>query len=192
MLVLVLSSFAGRAQAQCVEGRIESEATAGRCCWPGQTWDAEHARCSGPPTCPAERVAEGDACVLATPPAPIASVAETSPTRAAPEAPAHRMYDEHVIGGAITLGASWFITAVMGTVDENPIAWIPLAGSFLWAYFRGDLVPMILGIAGTVTQALGLVLLIIGVVGHDVDASEALLVPGAPGADVGASLVVRF
>ena len=34
----------------------------GRCCWPGQTWSSEHARCSGRPSCPIALVEHGETC----------------------------------------------------------------------------------------------------------------------------------
>lgn len=51
------------AEAQCARGRLQTEATAGRCCWPGQVWDEEDNRCSGPPDCPAGFGGEGDSCI---------------------------------------------------------------------------------------------------------------------------------
>lgn len=45
----------------CAEGR--ERLAEGRCCWPGQRWSEEQARCSGPPTCPEPLVEHGDACV---------------------------------------------------------------------------------------------------------------------------------
>ena len=65
---------ASPAAAQCAEGRVASEASAGRCCWPAQRWNASAARCEGPPRCPSGRVAEGDTCV-----APAGQVGASSP-----------------------------------------------------------------------------------------------------------------
>jgi hypothetical protein len=61
--VLSIPTFA-RAQ-ECADGRVNTPETAGRCCWPGQSWSDQLGRCSGPPTCPAGRSASGDDCVLA-------------------------------------------------------------------------------------------------------------------------------
>lgn len=64
-VVLVLVMLGSRAEAQeaCGEGRVRSADTAGRCCWPGQSWASDLRRCEGPPTCPVGLVAEGDSCV---------------------------------------------------------------------------------------------------------------------------------
>ena len=196
VLVVVVSCFAASARAQeCAEGRVASEATAGRCCWPGQAWDAEHGRCSGPPSCPAGRVAEGDACV--SPSAPV--VVPSAPPPVAPSGPVHRMYDEHVIGGIATLAAAYLVTAVVGTVDgtwyddaSGLFCWIPIAGGVLWGLGRDEIVPWAMGISGAVVQAAGLALLLVGVVGHDVDTEQVLVLPSAPGAEAGASIAVRF
>lgn len=47
----------------CEEGRQSVE---GRCCWPGQTWSTEHARCDGRPSCPSALVEHGETCVART------------------------------------------------------------------------------------------------------------------------------
>lgn len=44
----------------CSDGRLSTEATRGRCCWPNQKWDQDHARCDGPPNCPSGWTAHGD------------------------------------------------------------------------------------------------------------------------------------
>lgn len=51
--------------ATCDGGRIAHDLTVYRCCWPGQVWNDEHRRCSGPPLCPAPMEAHGDECVAA-------------------------------------------------------------------------------------------------------------------------------
>ncbi len=43
----------------CAEGRVRVD---GYCCWPAQSWDADRARCTGAPACPAELVEHGDTC----------------------------------------------------------------------------------------------------------------------------------
>jgi hypothetical protein len=45
---------------ECSEGR---ERVDGRCCWPGQSWSAERARCEGAPRCPEALVEHGEACL---------------------------------------------------------------------------------------------------------------------------------
>ncbi|MCC6877651.1 MAG: hypothetical protein IT378_25305 [Sandaracinaceae bacterium] len=76
VLLALAMGWAGAspAVAQCAEGRVASEASAGRCCWPAQRWNASAARCEGPPRCPSGRVAEGDTCV-----APAGQVGASSP-----------------------------------------------------------------------------------------------------------------
>src|SRR5690606_8095010 len=75
-MTLAPSAFA---VAQCEEGRVVSEQTAGRCCWPAQAWNAEAGRCEGPPRCPSDRVAEGDTCVSRATPAATLATPSASP-----------------------------------------------------------------------------------------------------------------
>jgi hypothetical protein len=83
-----------RARAQCAEGRVANEQTQGRCCWPGQTWSPDTTLCTGPPTCPEGRVAQGEDCVPAAGAATgtagaaggTATVTATGDTGAAPSA----------------------------------------------------------------------------------------------------------
>ncbi len=63
-IFLIALSASAVASAQCAEGRVANDQTQGRCCWPGQSWSPETALCTGAPTCPAGRVAQGDDCVL--------------------------------------------------------------------------------------------------------------------------------
>ncbi len=50
------------ALAACEGGLVASQATAGRCCWPGQRWASD--RCTGRPTaCASEWVPSGEQCV---------------------------------------------------------------------------------------------------------------------------------
>lgn len=68
-LLVAAPSIAGAQD--CAEGR---ERVDGRCCWPGQTWSAERARCEGAPRCPEVLVEHGEAC--------LAPAATAFPTRA--------------------------------------------------------------------------------------------------------------
>ncbi len=61
---VVALAMTSTVSAQCAEGRVANEQTQGRCCWPGQSWNPETALCTGAPTCPAGRVAQGEDCVL--------------------------------------------------------------------------------------------------------------------------------
>lgn len=60
---LVLAAAASARAQECTEGRVVTPESAGRCCWPGQTFSAALGRCEGPPRCPDELVPEGDSCV---------------------------------------------------------------------------------------------------------------------------------
>lgn len=105
-----------------------------------------------------------------------------------------------LIAGTATLVASYLATATLGTLDASPgysvgfTAWAPIAGGVIWGVTSYGLGALLIGLSGTALQTLGLVLLIVGAVGHEVDveASSVLLLPSAPGADVGASLMLRF
>lgn len=65
LVVAIQPAAVARAQVECADGRVASEATGGRCCWPGQTFSEQHGRCAGPPRCPEGWVAEGDTCLQA-------------------------------------------------------------------------------------------------------------------------------
>jgi hypothetical protein len=66
LLALAIVTVSATAEAQgCAPGRVPT--LEGYCCWPAQTWSAEHRRCDGPPSCPAGMAAEGDECVAAAP-----------------------------------------------------------------------------------------------------------------------------
>ncbi len=67
-----LAPSIGRAQ-ECEEGRERIDS---RCCWPGQTFSAEHLRCEGEPRCPPELAEHGETCV--------ARVSSTAPVPSAP------------------------------------------------------------------------------------------------------------
>jgi len=87
----------------CAPGRVASEQSAGRCCWPGQTWSVADARCDGVPLCPEGFGGDGNTCValdasasVEVPPAPVAAApaqvvpaptatALAAPRRLAPE-----------------------------------------------------------------------------------------------------------
>lgn len=64
------------AHAHCAEGREVSAATDGRCCWPGQRWNHDAARCEGSPNCPPGLFADGESCEA---PARTASESAASP-----------------------------------------------------------------------------------------------------------------
>lgn len=79
-LVALFCALPARSSAQCADGRVVGEETAGRCCWPGQRWNDGPARCEGPPSsCPAGWGAEGDACVPTASAAALARPSEVLP-----------------------------------------------------------------------------------------------------------------
>lgn len=88
----------------------------------------------------------------------------------------------------------------MGSVEATGygsagwFTWVPVAGGLLWPLF-GDtsFIPWILGIAGMAGQGVGIVLLAVGLVGHnDSEDAPVAFVPSAPGADAGGSMAIRF
>jgi hypothetical protein len=59
--VIAALVVASTASAQtCEEGRVS---VAAHCCWPGQTFSSERARCEGAPECPSTLTAHGEACI---------------------------------------------------------------------------------------------------------------------------------
>ena len=61
LAAVLLAAVPSIASAQdCAEGR---ERVDGRCCWPGQSWSDERARCEGAPRCPDALVEHGESCL---------------------------------------------------------------------------------------------------------------------------------
>lgn len=61
MFAVLLAAAPSITSAQdCAEGR---ERVDGRCCWPGQSWSVERARCEGAPRCPEALVEHGESCL---------------------------------------------------------------------------------------------------------------------------------
>lgn len=162
LVFTVVIGFAPVARAQCAAGRVVNEATAGRCCWPGQRWDAEAARCEGPPRCPAGHVAEGERCVASrstssfveTPPAgyapassglssPPPSMGPGSWSRGPSPQSARRTVtspiEELVMAGGVTAIIGYGFHVVVGALAvaygtvNGWMPLIPLAGGFIWA-----------------------------------------------------------
>jgi hypothetical protein len=164
------------ASAQCDEGRVASEATAGRCCWPAQHWNEVAGRCEGPPSCPAGRVAAGDDCALAAPvAAPVVALVEpierpptVSPyTGRAARIETGTTFDGGlVIAGSVTLGIAYVYSLIVGGIfifSGGYTAFIPVVGGLVW------LAPSLahglyFGIAGSAVQIVGLITLIVGLV----------------------------
>lgn len=162
----------------CAAGRVASELTLGRCCWPGQGFSAERGRCEGAPMCPAGWLAHGDDCVATT--------AVGAPAAAATTAPATtlgtRTAAQHgVIGAGVTLLFAGFTASatygpsVSSSCDASSgLLWvIPFAGgligaatqrcSFGGSYAAGaDIGDWVMASATAAFQVIGLILLIHG------------------------------
>src|SRR5262245_39460977 len=174
--IVIVGSWgmASAAWAQCAEGRTTSEATAGRCCWPAQRWNADAARCEGPPSCPAGRVAAGDDCAVAAtvPVAPVATPVivhplEASYIPAAADLTTETTFHEPtVIAGTTVLVTGYVYSVIVGGVfigGGGYMSFIPVIGGLLW------LIPYLpyglyFGIAGSLVQIAGLITLIVGLV----------------------------
>lgn len=84
----------GRAEQEpCPAGRVRSNLTEGRCCWPEQRWAQENDRCAGPPTCPPGYLIDGDDCQRGEPPQWI-TVAAGEFLMGSPADEEHRFDDE--------------------------------------------------------------------------------------------------
>jgi hypothetical protein len=207
--------YAARAEAQCAEGREASEATAGRCCWPAQSWNAEAGRCEGPPSCPAGRVAEGDTCVVSAQRYAAAGYGAPAPAFAAaysPELPPMRTIkspiEELIITGGLMAITGFSYSVIAGSIFltggfYNGSPWtmyIPLVGGFIYGAVDGPYGSALgegFGIPGAGLQVIGLALMIIGAAAHETSfesAGAASITPelvGGPG-EVGLGLRLRF
>lgn len=204
LIALVGSVVPSPVDAQCHEGRVSSEDTDGRCCWPGQRWSDERARCVGPPRCPSGLVSEGDTCVRSMAPAPPPAVASPPPTQISshwPEAggpPARhvrvevgRLDNRGLVGtgsGFVALGyLSQFLGAIMGLAagttcerEFGAVALIPIAGLAAGSVVltgcgrNGDLA-LGVGLGLAAFELIGIIMLIRGAVGD----RQAVLTPSA-------------
>lgn len=175
----------------CSEGRVRTARTAGRCCWPDQTFTEARGRCEGPPSCPRELVAHGDACVArARGPSlqhPAASPPGTSRELSAPRPadlgiPARfelpvRAEETNITGlyvtGLVTLAVAYTFNVVTSSIviADSPCcgengAWagyIPLVGGFVWPAVDQTFWPSEwFGIPGAAVQIGGLVMTLVG------------------------------
>ena len=146
--------------AQCAGGRAVSEATAGRCCWPGQRWDDERGRCAGEVGCPEGGRASGEGCARA-------------PRRHRVDAPIEPL----VVSGLLTAltGYVFTTTAAVGASGRCndglwEVAYAPVGGGFAWAGLDGhdcfddrpSRIGDTFGLPGSAVQVLGLVLATLG------------------------------
>lgn len=129
--LLVLGVLATSAEAQCAGGRVVTEETAGRCCWPGQHWNDANGRCEGAPQCPAGMGGAGATCEpIAVPSAPSAPIVDAvvasaprtfaapSPEWARPPAPVETVPTWGlVVTGTSMFFSSWLPLVVLGTIQ---------------------------------------------------------------------------
>jgi hypothetical protein len=52
-------------QPVCAPGQVAAPKSGGKCCFPGQSWNAKESRCAGKPQCPAGTVASRETCIEA-------------------------------------------------------------------------------------------------------------------------------
>lgn len=116
--------------AQCLEGRVATERSEGRCCWPGQSWDAEAGQCTGAPQCPEGFAGEGEQCVQlnlgGSEPSPAPPAA--SPQYAPAQPPQHRGPPRPQPGGT-----DWEPhQAARSSTETEPIIGLALAGGIIF------------------------------------------------------------
>ena len=162
---------ASPASAQCAGGRVVTPATAGRCCWPGQSWSNAFGRCEGPPVCPAGAFASGDDCVAGG--APSGAVAVVTPGMGLQARTYQQSIVWMIVTGSVTWGLAYVLTiAVTAAVGaqgyEIGINAIPLAGPWvcLGACDRPDDYAAAL-VGSGLLQITGLTLLILGAALHE-------------------------
>lgn len=176
-VVGAVMAVGGVAQAQCSGGREATEASQGRCCWPGQVYSAEYGRCDGPPRCPAGLVASGNDCVAAPAAAPAVAVpvpVYTYPTRTVTQ-PIWGL----AVAGIVLFGVMYVthiaVAAGIGSSAEDVgYQAIPLAGPWVCMGVCSDPEDFIPGLAASgVIQLAGITMMIIGLavqVEHEVRA----------------------
>lgn len=158
LFTLVLcAGAAATAQAECPDGRVASEATQGRCCWPGQGYDLTASLCTGAPACPAGLVAQGDDCIAGaqagggiqimehgstgatTQPAPqtvpvqqapaaYQPVPVTAPLQQQPVTYVSRPRTGMIVGGSIMFGVSYLIAVLTAVGFEDGLWAVPVVG----------------------------------------------------------------
>jgi hypothetical protein len=158
----------------CREGRF---AESGYCCWPGQHPD-EHGACRGTPTCPEGRVVTVDDCVVPVPPViPVPSTETEMDTGLFGAGLALLLVGylgpaiTDTVGGHVRVPSpgpcTTFCLEWPGVV-QWPIAWVPFA-SLIAVYGSGGAwtaTTLIVGGIGTALQVAGLIMTIVGQMGH--------------------------
>lgn len=220
---LALAAPSSRAEAQgCSPGRVVAEQTEGRCCWPGQRWNAEAARCEGPPSCPRGWGAAGDDCL------PIETADEASPEQGSagegtlddggvvdegtaargelgrPEIPPLEIspvppprMESHpdygfIIAGSIVLGLAYVPSAVLGPLTGVWIGGLPVLGAWIWPIWDLTL-GLIAGLPMAAVQTLGFVLLMVGLASWSEEPRElASIVPSVVGGPGDLGLGLRW
>ena len=159
VLGVVLAPALAQAQA-CMPGLVASDATAGHCCWPGQSWSEYAARCTGAPACPAGFAGAGNECVsLST-----AHLSEPSPAIRFERQPNYA-----VIGGGTGLFVATYLSGlVMGLTQFVPCpngpGFIPFMVPFgsVAAVACHDAETATIGVAFGLGQLVGVILLALG------------------------------
>jgi hypothetical protein len=200
----------------CTEGRVATAETLGRCCWPGQHWNAPDAICEGPPRCPPTLVEDGDSCIAsgaatipaAEPALPSSTTTVVGPAYGAPggaEPPPTSLERETQsviwlqVTGILTWATAYLagigITAAIGASGgEVGILAIPFAGP--WICFAaciepGPYAPAL--VADGVVQLAGTVLFVLGsVLQTEVTATDIAFVPWIGPDGTGALVTTPF
>jgi hypothetical protein len=182
------------ATAQCAGGRVVDAATEGRCCWPGQTWDAAAGRCAGAPRCPEGLGGAGDECVVvaAAPVATAGPVVAPAPAVgttpiAAPAWGASVAVPQStegstgpdmglVIAGGVTLGVGYLYSVIMGPLlaawyqEDALTLLVPVVGGAIWPVveagrpFSCATCTLPYAMPNLGVQTIGLIVLIVGLV----------------------------
>jgi len=146
----------------------------GYCCWPGQTFDVQLDRCSGPPSCPAGFVGVGSGCEISAGQS-IDVRTEDAPNRSAPTSGRER--DAGLLGGGAALCFVHYLGAVFthfGVASSDfltlwPLTFFPVVHNLAMIDNRGGTSVAIawgVGFLCGAAEIAGLVMMIVGDVGH--------------------------
>lgn len=188
----------------------------GYCCWPGQH-AGDDGRCLGPPRCPGSLVAAGSDCVAARASGSSGSAVGRDGSFDSLASPARNTVDGGLLGGGITLILlGWLgsaITDTIGGAQVNtcgfvsgrsvpcaalpawPFGWIPVLHPFAAINASGTWggVAAVVGSLGAALEIGGLIMAIVGTIGHGPPAPGQLRTRlGASGADGGLTVELDF